>query len=66
MDLGEKGKLRDETVEFLFDGNREKGLNEMTMTARTVRSMVTTFIRFWNCRDMTPFDHIQNHEEVQD
>ncbi|KAI5649079.1 hypothetical protein M9H77_35084 [Catharanthus roseus] len=58
MDLGEKGKLRDETVEFLFDGNGEKTLNEMTMTVRTVGSMVTTFIQCWNCRDMTPFDHI--------
>lgn len=58
VDIIEIGKLRDEAVAFLFEGKGEKVLNAMTMTARTIGSMVTAFIQCRNGREMTPFNPI--------
>lgn len=65
MDWDLYAKLRDEAVAFLLNSKGEKVVNEITLTARTIGSVVTSFVQCRSGRDMTPFYHVLIYKIVK-
>lgn len=65
MDRDLSHKLRDEAMEFLFNGKGDKNVKVMALMLRTVGSMVITFIQCRNRRDMTSSDHMLIYKIVK-